>query len=493
MKHLAFHAFQSQDGDVDRRDDPHAEECGTPYLARAFANQILSLLQVQQSATRALPVGQHPHVVFHQDHGAIHDQPEIQGTEAHEIGRDPEALHPQQRRGHGQWNHESREQGGPEVAQKQEQDNHHQERTFHQACLHRPNGTIDKTCPIVDSRECHALRQRWTDIVNRNCRRLGHFAGIGSLEHHHRTQHDLLALGGRSACGQLRAPHHASHLGKSNSNAVLVGDHHAGQFAGFGGLTRKTHQHLLAASFDITCSDIFHVLADRLEKVFKGHATSGHAQWIGNHLDHLVATTGRVHLGHPWQSTQLRLDDPVVDGLEFARIRDRFGSRCVRLQGVEEDLAQPRADGPHRGPYTFGQGFARLHQSLPDLGAGEVDVGAFIENRRDLRKSVATQRACRLQSRNPRELGFQRQRHTFFHLLWSEPGGFGVDLDLHVGDVGNRVDGQMQEAKCTRPEQHHRRGQNHAPVPYTGRQQCPEKSGFWLSVHVRPRSCQGRP
>ncbi|MCY1183237.1 hypothetical protein D9M73_238430 [compost metagenome] len=75
--------------------------------------------------------------------------------------------------------------------------------------------------------------------------------------------------------------------------------------------------------------------------------------------------------------------------------------------------------------------------------AGEVEVGAVLENDRHLGQPGAGQRACLLQLRQPGHHRLDRIGDALLGLQRRVAGSGGVDLYLDVGDVRDGVDGQL--------------------------------------------------
>ena len=104
---------------------------------------------------------------------------------------------------------------------------------------------------------------------------------------------------------------------------------------------------------------------------------------------------------------------------------------------------RPVAIGPSSGSSPGGSVGARFLQALADALAREVDVGAVLEHDGDLRQPVARHRARVVEPRQARHRGLDRERDALLGLERRVAGRLRVDLHLHVGDVGNRVDREV--------------------------------------------------
>ena len=81
--------------------------------------------------------------------------------------------------------------------------------------------------------------------------------------------------------------------------------------------------------------------------------------------------------------------------------------------------------------------------------SGEVEVGSFLEDRRDLAEAVAREGPRAGQAGNAGQGRLQRICDLTLDLLWRQGGGDRGDLHLSVGDVGDRIDRQLGQFEQT--------------------------------------------
>jgi len=77
--------------------------------------------------------GKVSNAVFNHDHGRIDDEPEVDCTEAHEVRRDSEILHPDNRHEHSNGNCGGNYQPGADLEQKQKQNDYDKQSAFDNA------------------------------------------------------------------------------------------------------------------------------------------------------------------------------------------------------------------------------------------------------------------------------------------------------------------------------------------------------------------------
>ena len=172
--------------------------------------------------------------------------------------------------------------------------------------------------------------------------------------------------------------------------------------------------------------------------------------------------TDGVDLGDAGDVAQLRTHDPVVQcaqigGSPLAAIglaRTRLGR-----YRIHEDFAEPGCGRSHLGLDARRQLRLRRLESLIDELAGEIEVGAILEHDRDLAQAIARDRAGVIEPGNPGERGLDRIGDPLLGFERREAFSLGVDLDLDIGDVRNRVDRQL--AGAPQPERDKRGDERH--------------------------------
>jgi hypothetical protein len=137
----------------------------------------------------------------------------------------------------------------------------------------------------------------------------------------------------------------------------------------------------------------------------------------------------------------------------------------IVFDNVLVDFAKAGGDWPHRRFDAGRQLILNLLDALIDELAREVDVGAILEHDRDLAQPIARKgpRVGKLWQTCHRSL--DRERDALLDLKWRVARCIGVNLNLHVGDVGYGIDRQAREVVGTegREAEHHKN--NEPPLP----------------------------
>ena len=83
MKHFSLDTGESENREINNRDDEHTEEHRISHLLACGEHDVQSLLYRELASQLMLPVGELADDVFHDDHGPINNQPEVNRAEAH--------------------------------------------------------------------------------------------------------------------------------------------------------------------------------------------------------------------------------------------------------------------------------------------------------------------------------------------------------------------------------------------------------------------------
>ena len=209
--------------------------------------------------------------------------------------------------------------------------------------------------------------------------------------------------------------------------------------------TGRADQQLLPGALHIACAAIAVVALQRLGHIRQGQAPRKQAVRIGQHVVLLVVAADAVDLGHAGRQHQLWANDPFLHlaqthGIPWAAVglcRAGLGAHRVHV-----DLTQAGADRPHFGLQARRQLAADGRQPLVDEVAGEVEVSPFLEYHRHLRQRVARQGSGVGEFGQPGQGCFHGEGHPLFGFQRRVARSGGVDLDLDVGDVRHRIDGQ---------------------------------------------------
>ncbi len=293
----------------------------------------------------------------------------------------------------------------------------------------------------------------------------------------------MAVLGGR-ATAQLRAVLHLGDVVHVDRHAFTAGQHDVADLLQVGDLAGNADQELLAVAFDVAGADVLVVGLHRLCHVLQREAQRAQACRIRRDVHLTLEATDGVDLGHAGHVAQLRPDHPVLQGAQVGGgVRRAIGlARLgIGVDGVHEDLAEAGRDRAQLRIQAVGNLRFDLLQAFGDLLAGEVDVGAVLEDHGHLREPVARQRAGLLHRRQAGHHRLHRVGDALFGFQRRVTGGRGIDLHLDVGDVRGGIDRQLGEAPAADDDQHQRQG-HHQPAMGDGGAEDALKHGSALRV-----------
>ena len=500
VEHLSLHAGEREDRQVDRGDDAQAEQAGPDDLGGRGRRRVQAFFLGQRAAQRVLQFAETAQAVLDDDDRAVHDQAEIQRTQAHQVAGHAATDHAGQREQHRQRDHRRGDERRTHVAQQQEQHGDDQQRALHQVLRHRADGAVDQRGAVVH-RYCAHTRRQAAIRLDQACRGgLRDLATVGPDQHEGGTQHDFPAVHRRRTGPQLRAFAHLGHIAHADRHALAPVQHDVADALQVGDLPRCAHEELLAIALDVTRADVLVVGGDRRDHVVQGEAQRDQSCRVRRDVDLAREAADGVDLGHARHVAQLRTHDPVLQRAQVGggeRCAVRLARLRVGFHRVHEDLAHAGGDGAHLRFQSRGQLRLDLLQALGHLLAREVQVGAVLEHHGHLRQPVARDRARVVQSRQSRQGRLDRERHPLFGLQWRVPVHLRVDLHLHVGDVGRDVDGQPAEAPAADGDQRDRQRQ-HQPAMGDGEaqdafEQALRRRDRGISGHARPPTSRCRP
>ncbi len=384
---LPLDAAQREDRHVHDHDDHDPEDARPDHLSGGARDDVEPLAERKRSRATAVLFGQSPDAVLDDDHGPIHDQAEIERTQAHQVRADLGASHAGEGEQHRQRNHERREERGACVSEQREENRDHEQRALDEVPLHRRDRAIDERGAIVDGPHRDAGREVLADLRELRTGALRDGPAVLADQHEDRAEHRLATVLGRRTGAKLAAECDLGDVGHADRNPTRVPHHHPAHVVEIAKLTRRPNQDLLAVALDVAGAGAEAVLRDRPEEVAERQPVRDEPFRARRDVHLLHEPADAVHLRDAANGAKLRLDHPVlqrpqVGGIE--RAAALVGGAGCKLHGVHEDLAEARRDRPERGLDSLWKSRHRLAQALVHELAREVDVGAVLEDDRDL-------------------------------------------------------------------------------------------------------------
>ncbi|CRR38506.1 hypothetical protein PAERUG_E15_London_28_01_14_08936 [Pseudomonas aeruginosa] len=489
VERLALHTFQGEDRREHQQDDQLAERRRARHLQRGIGGHAQPFHRGQRPAQFGAALAQHQQRRLDHDHRTVHQDAEVQCTQAHQVAADAEAVHADHREQERQRNHQRGDGGRAQVAQQQEQHHHHQQRALGEVPGHGLDGGIDQHTAVQHRCGHDVGRQRRVHLFQTCGCGLRHGAAVATGNHQRSAQHGLVAVA--AGCTQARraAQFHGGYIGHAHHHAIAGGHRRLCKILGGQRQAIGTHHQAFTGPLHEAGAGLHVGALQRGNQVGQAEAMRGQFGAVRMHAVFLDVAADRIDTGQPRAGAHLRRDDPVLHGAQvgralFRRAQQVAFRRAVDLAGLpagftglgqpgriergevhrpHQHLAEAGGDRRQHRRRTIGQVFRCLAHAFGHLLAGEVDVGGIGEDRGDLREAIARQRTRGGQAGNAGQRGFQRIGHLPFDLLRGQRRGHRVDLHLAVGDVRHGVDRQLAQL-----EQAHggdqRRHEHHQPA-----------------------------
>lgn len=396
---------------------------------------------------------------LHDHDRPVDDDAEVDGSEAHQVGRDAEQPHEDEGEEHRERDDRRHDQSGADVAQEENQDEEDDDRPFDQVADHGRDVAVDELRAVQIGADGDPFGQHLLDFGHPILQLPGHHVGVGALEHHGDAA-DAFALAvachGAEALG--RPELHGGHVADVDRDAAAVGHDDLADV-----VERRDHAfradvvgavHL----FDVAAARVLVVAAQGLEDVADGDVERVERIGIDRHLILLEVAAEAVDLDDSGDSRQLPLDDPVLDRAQLHRVV----AILVAGRDVERilvDLAQTRGDGHHLGRSQLrgnlsGDGLYLLVDELP----GVEDRDTLLEYDGDDREAETRDGADLHDVHDVAHRHLDREGDELLDLLRRERGRNGHDLHLVVGDVRHGIDRQGQH-RVDAARQQEERGQ----------------------------------
>ena len=391
--------------------------------------------------------GQPVHNGLDDNHGPIHNQPEVDGPEAEQVARHVEHAHQADGEEHGQRNDRGHHQPRPPVAQKQHQHEQHNQRALGQVLGHGADGLVHELGAVQKRLNHHSFGQRFLDGGHARLHGPDDFRRVGPFEHeHHRAHHFAFLVAGHQAVAHGVAEAHVGHVAHQNRYAAAgAGPHHhaAHVFQGARqpfGADEVGHRVFV----DVGPAGVLVVLLQGVVQLPDSDVVAAQALGVHGYFVLLDVAAEATHVGHAGRAQQLPAHQPVLQ-------RAQLGGRIlvfVALFGVQHilvNLAQARRDGSQLRHAGAGRNLPLgVPEALRHLVAGPVHVRLVGKHDGDHREAKAGKRAHLLHVGDGGNGLLDGKGHEPLHVRRAQRGGLGDDLHLVVGDVGHGINGQVR-------------------------------------------------
>ena len=277
-----------------------------------------------------------------EDHDrAVDEEAEVDGAEAHQIARDPEDVHTEERDRHRREDAKHHHEGAANGAEEQREDDGHDDGAFDEVREHRGQGSTHEIRAIVDGIDDDPGRQLALDLLHLRLHGLDDVAAVGADQHHGRARDRLpFPVARDHAVTEGGADLHLRDVAHEQRRAVCAG---AKDDVGDLLLVLEepdAHQlERLGAAIEVAAADRHVRALERSSDVLQRHLVGVEPAAIDDDVVLLEVAAHRVHLDDARHRAQLGHDLPVEDGPE---LRGRV------LVGANDELVDLAQAARHR-------------------------------------------------------------------------------------------------------------------------------------------------
>ena len=396
------------------------------------------------------------------DDRTVDDDTEVDGAEAHQIGRDTEYAHENEGEEHRKRNDRGDDQAGAGVAEEYYEDDEDDDGALDKVADDGRNVTADKFRTVQIGAYRNALGQHLLYLLHAGLELFGYDIGICALEHHGYAA-DTLALavachGAETFCrSELDGPDVADVYGY----AAAVCNDYLADVVQRGDHTLGTYVVCAVDLLDIAAARILVVAAQGIEYVAYGYVERVERVGIHGDLILLEIAAEAVYLDYAGYARQLALDDPVLYGTQL------HGVVFVLISGSHVErilvyLAQTGGYGHHLGHAELRWDLTRdsLDLFVDELPRVEYR-NALLEYDRDDREPETRYGTDLLDVHDVAHGNLYGKCDELLDLLRGECRRDGYDLYLVVGNIRYGVDRKREhrvysackQEECREPDE----------------------------------------
>ena len=190
LEHFTLDAGEAEDRDINDQDDDLSKYGCSHHPSGGLFNGMvhLALAQLQTHVLVGMQPMEH---CLHNDHCTIYNQSKIKGSQAHQVTRHTKKIHHAYSKQHGQRNHGSHNEAGPQVSQEKNQDQEHYHCPFQQIGFYSSQGAVDHFGAIQKSIDFNPLWQGLFNLFHAFLNMPYHIRSIFSFQHQDHCTRDL--------------------------------------------------------------------------------------------------------------------------------------------------------------------------------------------------------------------------------------------------------------------------------------------------------------
>ena len=279
--------------------------------------------------------------ILHHDHGGIHQQAEIQSTQAEQIGALAAHQHEQDGEEEGEGNGRRNHHRATEIAQEQPLDDQDEQHTLDDVLHHRLGGDLHQILAVIDRHDAHARRQHAAGIDPRH---LGLHAmdggqGLLATAHQHGGQHHIIIalMAGHAQARQAAGLHHRDIAQQDGRAAGAAAEHDVVDVIEAANKANALHHGRLRPDIDRARPHGDIARAHRLDHPRQIKPEGVHPRQVDDDIIGLGAAAKAGHIHHTGHALEAAVQHPILQGLQVIDGKARRAD-----QAVAHDLANGR-------------------------------------------------------------------------------------------------------------------------------------------------------
>ena len=169
---------------------------------------------------------------LHNNDGTVHNQPEIDGTQRHQVSGNAKQVHHTESKQHGQRNDGRHNQTRSEISKDQDKDENHDQCTFEQVVFDSGNGPFHQIRTIQINGYLQTFGKHFFHFFHPGTDGTAHFTGIFTLEHQHNsTDTFAFAVDRQSPEPNGMSESHGGHIADQQwQTGLIFSDHNLSDF-----------------------------------------------------------------------------------------------------------------------------------------------------------------------------------------------------------------------------------------------------------------------
>ena len=434
------------------------------------------------------------HDVFHHDYSAIHHHAEIERAQRQKVGGNALYVEAGGGKEKRKRNREGDDDRAAHVAQKDKQNEHHQDDAFGEVVQHGVGGEFEEIAAVDQRNQLHARGQdvivHLLDLGVEPAKRL---IGVGAFTKKRDPGNNVRAIdqlpilmangAGELSQANFRALRDHGNILDMDRRTVLAQNDGVFDVLNVADQTHFTNVDLLRAGLHEAAAGVGIIVGELLLYLSEAEPVVDQLFGIDPNLilARGAAKTGNVH--NVGNLLQIFFHHPVFDRFQIDHVICRVGA----VQREEINLAHRTPVGTHLRHHACGHSY--LGKPLQNAFPVPVVIGIVVEDQLQIRKAKERECAQVSYARDAVHHDFEGNRDLLLDLFGRHSGPLRDDLDVVVGHVGVSLHRKLMEGDGAPAQQHQRRRQYEQPV-FQG--EIYELADHGWGSSTAPR-CSGRP